>query len=109
MKVLHQAQDLGAGVSVQITGRLICQKDRRVNGKRSSDRHALPLAAGELIGEMVNTMTELHQLEQLERSRLHLLSRPAAQVQGHGDIFLARKRREEIEGLKDESDFFAPE
>src|ERR1700736_4794924 len=64
MQIANQREDFRAGVRVQIASRLIGQQDRRINGKRASNGAALPLAAGKLVGQMVETCGEANQAEQ---------------------------------------------
>src|SRR5689334_24897950 len=52
MEVADQREDFGAGVRVQISGWFIGQQNRRVDGEGASDRHALPFAAREFVGEV---------------------------------------------------------
>ena len=53
MQIADQAQDLGAGVSVEVAGRLVGEQDRRIDRQRAGDGDALALAAGELVGQVV--------------------------------------------------------
>ena len=105
---LHQPQNVQPRLRVQIARRLVGQQDRREHGQRARNRHALTLTAGQLIGKMVDTLAKLHQLQQLARARLDLLSRPAAQVQRQRHVFQARQAGEKIEELENESDLVAP-
>src|SRR5215475_9387516 len=65
VEVIDELQNLLAGVGVEIAGRFIGQQDRRINGKRSSNRDSLALASREFIRKMVDAMSELHQFEKL--------------------------------------------
>ena len=108
MQILHQRQDVGAGLRVEVAGRLVGQQDRRIHGQRARDRDALALAARELVGKMIQARAQLHQVEQLARPIVDLLARPAAQMQRQRDVLDARQARQQIEELKDEAELVPP-
>ncbi len=56
----EQRHDLNAGGSVQVAGRFVCKKNRRIVYQRAGDRHALPLAAGQLIWLMHHPVGQIH-------------------------------------------------
>ena len=45
MQPREQRHDLGAGLRIEVAGRLVGEQDRRVVDQRPRDRHALALAA----------------------------------------------------------------
>ena len=49
-----ERENLRAGLRVEISGRLVAEQDRRIDRERAGDRHPLPLAAGELVGQMLD-------------------------------------------------------
>ena len=51
--LVQQLEDLHAGAEVELAGRLVGQQDRVAGGERARDRHALLLAARQLVREMV--------------------------------------------------------
>ena len=53
VQIVDQLQDLRAGLRIQIAGGLIGQQNRRINAQRACDRHALALAAGEFVGQVI--------------------------------------------------------
>jgi len=58
VKPLEQRHDFVAGGGVQVAGGFVGQQDGRVIDQRASDRDALPLAAGELVGFMEHAVAE---------------------------------------------------
>ncbi len=96
-----------AGGGIQVARGLVGQQHRRINAERAGDGHALALAAGKFIGQVIQADVELHQIQQFIRARLDLLARPAAQMQRQGNIFETRKRGQQVEELEDESDLVA--
>src|SRR5918993_791246 len=107
MQVGDEAQNLGAGLRVEIAGRLIRQKYRGINGQRSRNRDALALAAGELVRHVIEPRPQLDQIEQLARAIVDLLARPASQVERQGHVLEARQARQQVEELKDEPQLVA--
>src|ERR1700737_4956386 len=63
VQIAYQRQYLRAGVRVQITGWLIRQQDRRINGERASNGAALPFTTGKLVGQMVETCAKANQMK----------------------------------------------
>ena len=54
---------LAAGVGVQSAGGLVGQDDRRVAHQSPGDGHALLLAAGELVGQVLELVAQAHLLQ----------------------------------------------
>ena len=109
VQVANQREDLLAGARVEVAGRLVGEQDRRIDRQRAGDRDALPLAARQLVGQMLQPVSELHERQQLARALVDLLARPAAQVQRQADVLEARQRRQQVEELEDEADLVAPD
>src|SRR5262245_4752733 len=63
VQLVEQREDLDAGLRVEVARRLVSEKDRRVRDERARDRNALPLAAGQLIRQVIGTVLETHALE----------------------------------------------
>ena len=66
--VLHRAEDLVdlvAGLGVELAGRLVGQDEHRLLDQGPGDGHALLLAAGELVGAVVEPVPQADLLEQL--------------------------------------------
>jgi hypothetical protein len=56
VEVAYEGQDLGAGMGVQVAGGLIGEEDGRGKGEGAGDGDALALAAGELVGEVIEAV-----------------------------------------------------
>ena len=63
VKLRKQRHDLGAGLRVEVAGRLVGQQDRWIVDERARDGHALALAAGQLVRAMRHPVAELDALE----------------------------------------------
>jgi hypothetical protein len=81
VEILDQTEDFLAGMSVEVAGRLIGEQDRWVNRQRSRDRHALAFTSRKFFRQMIETVSELYEFQQLARAFLDFFSRPVAQVQ----------------------------
>src|SRR5258708_4711389 len=81
VQVADQSENLVASVRVEVACRLVCQENRRINSESARDGYALPLAARKLVGQMIQAGSELDHPQQLLRSLVSFLFRPAAQVQ----------------------------
>ena len=62
---LEQPHDLLAGGAVEVAGRLVGQENARLVHQRPGDGHALPLAAGELVGPVLHPVAQPHPRERL--------------------------------------------
>ena len=66
VELVEERHDLGAGVAVEVAGRLVGEDERRLGDERPGDGDALLLAAGQL-GRLV--VEAVAQAEPLERGR----------------------------------------
>ena len=76
LDALDEFEDLGLDGHVQGRGGLVTDQDIRVGGEGDGDDHALPHAAGELMGiipEALFRVGDAHQIQQLQRPGLRLL------------------------------------
>ena len=53
VQIANEAEDVFAGVRVEIAGRLVGEQNRRIDRQRACDRDALPFAAGQLVRQMI--------------------------------------------------------
>jgi hypothetical protein len=67
MELVEQLENLIAGGGVEISRELVRKKYRRFGDEGARDRDALALAAGELIGAVTDSVTEIHALERAAR------------------------------------------
>ena len=56
MQLVKKREDFLAGSAVEISGGFVGQKNGRPCNQGSGDRHALPLAAGKLIGPVTHAI-----------------------------------------------------
>src|SRR5213593_3374304 len=68
MKLFKQHHDLFACLGVEVTRGFVCENNRRIGHKGTCNRHALPLAAGELIRLVVCAVSKLNMVKSLRRS-----------------------------------------
>ena len=61
VEVVNQFEHLLAGARVEVAGGLIGQDHQRVVDQRTRDGHALLLAAGQLVGTMMQAVAQPHQ------------------------------------------------
>ena len=66
VQVAEQADDLAAGVGVEVAGRLVGQEDARPIDEGAGDGGPLHLAAGQLARPVVEPMAEADAVEQLD-------------------------------------------
>ena len=60
---------------VEIAGRLVGQENRRIDRQRARDGDALALAARQLVGQMLQPVTELHERRAAPRARSSTFAR----------------------------------
>src|SRR5204862_43047 len=100
----EEIEDARAGVGVEIRGRLVSDHELRIAGHRARDRHALALAAGELIRTLARVIGEADELEPALDALATLAARRPAQQQRILDVLPRREHRNQIEGLEDEAE-----
>ena len=110
VETLEDLHHLDAGPRVEVAGRLVGQHDRRVVDQRAGDRHALLLAAGQLVRVVMRA--GLHP-DRLQRRHGPLVARrcpPALAVveQRQLDVLERRRPREQVEPLEHEPDLVVP-
>ena len=76
VELAQQRHDLRARARVEVAGRLVGEDDRRPGDDRAGDRHALALAAGELLRAVVQAVPEPDALERRRAARA-CAARPA--------------------------------
>ena len=104
----HHIQHFLDHFRIQRRGRLVKQHDARVHAQTARDGDALLLAAGELPGEFVRLLGNLHALQVFHRGRDRLgLRRFAHPYRRERAVFQHGQVREQIEVLKNHADFLA--
>ena len=99
----QQRGDLLGVRAVEVAGRLVGPHDRRVVDQRAGDRHALALAAGELVGDVAAAVGQADQLERLVRTPARLGGGDAGDEQRQLDVLHRRQDRHQVVVLKDEA------
>ena len=102
---LKRVQNLHTRPRVQIAGGLIRQQDRRIVDQRAGYGHALLLSAGKLRGVVIGAFFQAQQAKRLESPPGALLALHARIDQRQFHIFVSRRAGQQIESLKDKSDF----
>ena len=77
---------------------------RRVGDERARDRHALLLAAGELVRIVVHAVGEAHHVERGQHMRVALAAREPCQQQRQLDVLERGQHRHQVVELEDEAD-----
>ena len=103
----QQLDDLRPCRFVEIAGRLVGNQDGRVGGKRASERNALLLAAGKLGRIMRCAIAQPDGIELACRDIERV--RDAGELQRHRDVLERRHGRNQVKGLKHDSDVTAAE
>src|SRR5271166_2624071 len=100
----QQKHDFVAGGAVEISGRLVSEKNRGAIHKRSSERCALLLATGHFRRTMSKTRFEMNALDGFENTRGPLLAVNLGESQWKLDVFFESHSRKQIESLKHDAD-----
>src|SRR5436190_282587 len=101
---VEQLHDPDRRLGVEVPGRLIGEQERRVVDERPGDRDALLLAAGELVGVVVDLRLQPDQAEDLRHLPADLAPRPAGDLEGVGDVVVDAAVGEQLEVLEDAAD-----
>src|SRR5690606_1097115 len=104
VQLVEQREDLDRRLRVEITGRLVREQDGRVRHERPRNRNALPLAARELIRQMIGALAEPHALEVAHRLGAPLCERHSGVDQRLHDVTERAHARQQIEALEYEAD-----
>jgi hypothetical protein len=101
VEVADEGEDFGAGVSVEVASGFIGEQDGGREGEGAGDGHALALASREFVGEVIEAVAELHELEQFAGAAVDLGAAESLQVQGEGDVLETGERGQEVEEQED--------
>ena len=106
-QLAKELEDVASCLGVEGSGRLVGEHDLGARDQRPGDRDALLLPTGKLRGAVAKAIVKSDPGRDLTHRRT---ARPApVEPQRQGDVLRHRERREQIEGLKDEADPFAPQ
>src|SRR5438067_2130237 len=104
MKLFEEAEDFFGGGAIEVSGGLIGEKDRGLGDERAGDGDALLLAAGKLVGAVLDSIAEADGLEGLLCVATAVPPAGAGVDEGELDVFEGGEAWEELEGLEDEAD-----
>src|SRR5438876_2331199 len=99
----EQLHDRLSGVGVERAGRLVGEQEQRLVDDGARDRHALLLAARELIGQVVHAIAEADPLERVDRFLAPRAAALAGVDHGQLDVLERRVARQQIERLEHEA------
>ena len=94
---------------VEVSRRLVGEKDERLAGDRPRDGHTLLLAARELRGEVLHPVRHADALQGLLHALLALVGGHAAVGQRQLHVLEDREVADQVEALEDESDLPIPD
>ncbi len=102
VQVEEQSLDGFRRVRVQVSRRLVGEKDPRPVDKGPSQGDPLLLPSGKLSGVVTETVPQAHLLQQFSRPRPGV--RLAPELAGNHHVFLGGQRRDELKRLEDKTD-----
>ncbi len=103
VELTQQLDDLATGPAVERTGRLVCEDDGRAADDRTRDRRALLLAAGELIGLVVEAVAQADAHQCFACALAALAEMNAVVQQATGDVVDRAHAVQQVELLEDEA------
>ena len=104
VQLIEQRENLDARLRIEIARRLVGQQDRRIRDQRTRDRHALPLPARKLVGQVVSALRQTDPLQHALGLGLALPEAQATIDQRLHDVLERRCARQQVEALEDEAD-----
>lgn len=105
---LKEREDISTAFGVEVTGRLVREDQFWIIHNRSSYRHSLSLATGELVGPMIHAIFKSYEVKRGDSSLslLHIIQRSTVSHpihEGHHHIPQRARPGEKMEALEDES------
>ena len=104
---VDQLHDPDRGLGVEVAGGLVGQQQRRVVDEGAGDRHALLLAARQLVGVVVELGGEADEAQDVRHLAPDLLARLADHLERVGHVVVDRAVREQLVVLEDHADVAA--
>ncbi len=104
VEVVEEFEDFFAGFGVEVAGGFVGEDDEGGVGEGAGDGDALLLAAGELVGFVVEAVVEADLGGEFGGDGAHLFVGGAAVVHGDGDVFADGELLDEVVGLEDEAE-----
>ena len=103
VELLQHSQHLAAGVAVQRAGGLVGQNDRRVTRQSTCNGDTLLLAAGKLVGLVLELIAQPYPLKRGGRAALALSQGDARVHQRHLHVFQQAELGQQVILLEDEA------
>src|SRR5690242_4483874 len=104
-RLAQQAHDVGAGLRVEVAGRLVGEDHGRLADEGAGDGDPLLLPAGELGGAVGAPVLEPDRLDQLVHPGL--VGLPAGDRERQDQVLLGGEDRQQVEELEDEAELVA--
>jgi hypothetical protein len=108
MYLLEQAMNALACFAVEVTRRLVCEKQAWPRHKRPRKRYPGLLTAGQLSGPVRDAIRETHTFEQRRGSRYSRSMRASPDEQRHHRILNGGKLGQQVMKLENETNFPVP-
>src|SRR5215208_1091206 len=93
---VDQLHDPDRGLGIEVAGGLVGQQQWRVVDERARDRHALLLAAGQLVRQVVKLGGEADHAQDVGHLAADLLARLADDLERVGDVVVDRAARQQL-------------
>ena len=106
-RALEKLEHLLRGRGVEIAGRLVRQHELGLVDDGSGNRRALLLAARDVLGKSVPAIPHAELIEQKPAAPLDLAGLDVVQGERQLDVLPHRQRRNQVEGLKHETEAMA--
>src|SRR5262249_34667922 len=101
-----QVKNLGAGLRVEVAGRLIGEDDLRPARQRAGDGYPLLLAAGQLAGPVLQPVAQADNVD--DGIQPLTVGAATSDVERQRDVVRRREYRQQVERLEHEADPVAP-
>ena len=101
VQLSEELQDPGAGVAVDISGRLVGEQDPRLVGDRPRHRDALLLTTREVPGPLVQLVLEADQLQGVRRVTARVVDPRMTQLQRQQDVLEGGQMGKQLVVLED--------
>lgn len=104
IEVVEEVEDFFAGFGVEVASGFVGEDDERAVGESAGDGNALLLAAGELVGSVIEAVVESDLGGKFCGDFPHFFIGGPAVIHGDGDVFSDGELLDEVVGLKDEAE-----
>ena len=108
VQLLEEGDECGAVDAIEVSGRLVREKDRRLADQCAGHGRALHLSARQLVRAVLGTRAHPQALEHRASSAAALRRRHAGEGKRQGDVVNDAEAGKQVERLKDHADALAP-